>query len=142
MSTFVIRSATGPASLEFFERTPEAPGQALERFKVRLELPDLTAVARVYMGSADDHPASFFARMASQWRGWDGPLVWESPEGELILCATQNRAGHVSIRVEVRSGPTEKDWTLYATIQAEAGQLDDLAHQAAMFFEGATLAVS
>lgn len=141
MSTFMIRSATGPASLEFFERTPEVPGQPLERYKVRLTLPDLTALTRVYTGSADDHPVEFFYRMAASWRGWNGPLVWESSQGELILCATQNRAGHVSLRVEVRSGPTDKDWTLYANIQAEAGQLDDLAHQAAAFFEAAPAAV-
>src|SRR5262245_31917142 len=112
MDTFLIRSATGSGSLEFFERTPADPRLPIERFKVWLIEQDLSAVGRVYAGPGDAHPAALFARMAADWRGWPGEFRWESLEGELGLCCAQDRTGHVSIRVALRSGPTEGDWAL------------------------------
>src|SRR5262249_11305360 len=116
MDSFLIPSASGTASLEFFERTPTNPGQPIERFKVRLTDQDLSAVGRVYVGPSDTHPAPMFAQMAASWRGWQGEVVWESPEGELVLRASCDRAGHVSLRIELRSGPTEGDWAVRSTI--------------------------
>jgi hypothetical protein len=72
--------------------------------------------------------------MAASWRGWQGEFRWEAPEGELALGCVQDRAGHVFLRVELRSGPTEGDWAVQATIMTEAGQLEELARQAALFF--------
>jgi hypothetical protein len=134
MDSFLIRSASGAGSLEFFERTPANPRLPIERFKVRLVDEDLAAVGRVYAGYPDAHPAPLFAQMAVSWRGWPGEFTWESLEGELGLRCAQDRAGHVSIRVELCSGPSEGDWTVHATIMAEAGQLEGLAHGAAIFF--------
>jgi hypothetical protein len=134
MDSFLIRSVAGEGALEFFERTPADPRLPIERFKVRLADHDLSAVGRVYAGHADTHPASLFARMAAHWRGWQGEFAWESLEGELGLHCAQDRTGHVSIRVALRSGATEGDWTVRATVMAEAGQLEDLARRAALFF--------
>ena len=72
--------------------------------------------------------------MAASWRGWQDELNWSSPEGELTLSCTQDRAGHVFIKVELRSGPIEEDWTIRATVMAEAGQLEGLARHAESFF--------
>src|SRR4051812_45017162 len=102
MESFLLRSASGAGSLEFFERTPVDPVLPIERFKVRLVDDDLSAVGRVYAGDPDAHPAPLFARMAARWRGWPGELAWESPGGELGLRCAQDRTGHVFIRVELR----------------------------------------
>jgi hypothetical protein len=34
----------------------------------------------------------------------------------------------------VRSGPGDADWTVATMVQAEAGQLEELARRAALFF--------
>jgi hypothetical protein len=134
MESFLLTSASGAGSLEFFERTPGAPRLPIERFKVRLFDDELSAVARVYTDSATTHLAALFAQMAASWKGWQGDFVWESPEGEMILRCSHDRAGHVALRVALLSGLTEGDWSIQATVMAEAGQLEDLASQAAAFF--------
>jgi hypothetical protein len=136
MDSFLIRSAPGTGSLEFFERTPADPTRPVERYKVRLDGEDLSAVGRVYTstGGDDPHPGPLFARMSAHWRGWEGELSWSSPEGELTLHCTQDRTGHVAIRVELRSGSPSSDWSVRTTVMAEAGQLEELARQAAQFF--------
>ena len=134
MDTFAIRDANGAGALEFFERTPSDSHAPIERFKVRLTGPDLSAVTRVYADDEDRHPAPLFAKMSAHWRGWEGAFDWESPEGELSLRCEQDRAGHVSLRVGLRSGPGEADWALETTVMAEAGQLEEIARQAALFF--------
>src|SRR5437867_3015403 len=103
MDTFPIRSASGAGSLEFFERTPADTTLPIERFEVRLTDLDLSAVGRVYAGYTKSHPAALFAQMAASWRGWQGEFAWDSLEGELELRCAQDRTGHVSIRVALRS---------------------------------------
>jgi hypothetical protein len=134
VDTFLIQGASGAGSLEFFERTPADPRLPVERFKVRLTHQDLSATGRVYTGHTRAHPAPLFAQMAANWKGWQGTILWESPEGDLRLLCGRDRAGHISIRVELRSGPSEHDWAVQATVMAEAGQLEDLSHEAALFF--------
>jgi hypothetical protein len=134
METFLVPSASGSGSLEFFERTPTDPRRALERFKVRLTEFELTVVGRVYVGPTGPGPAVLFAQMAAHWKGWQGDFTWESPAGELALHCARDRAGHVAIRVTLRSGPGEDDWLVRATILTEAGQLETLARRAAAFF--------
>jgi hypothetical protein len=131
MGSFVIRDVDGEGFLEFFERTPTDSDRPIERFQVRLTDFELSAVARVY---AYGHPAPLFAQMAAHWRGWQGTFAWEALEGELQLRCSQDRAGHVAIQVELRSGPTPGDWTVRSTVMAEAGQLEDIARRAASFF--------
>jgi hypothetical protein len=134
MESFVIRNTAGSGMLEFFERTPVDPRLPIERFKVRLTGLDLSAVARIYAGAGAGHPATMFAQMAAQWNGWQGEIAWESLEGELALRCTQDRTGHVSIVVVLRSGPSKADWMVEATVVAEAGQLEEIAHRAGLFF--------
>jgi hypothetical protein len=136
MESLLIRSASGEGALEFFERTPDDPSRPIERFKVRLTDRELTAVGGVYFcgGEFESHPAPLFARMSARWRGGPDEFVWQALEGELTLRCTQDRVGHVMIRVELRSGPTEGDWAVQATVMAEAGQLQELARQADQFF--------
>jgi hypothetical protein len=134
MDAFFIPSALGTESLEFYERTPTDRQRPLERFKVVVTDHDLSAEARVYAGHADTNPAPLFAQMAANWRGWQGEIAWDSMEGELSLRSAQDKTGHVTIRVALRSGPLPSNWTVNATIMAEAGQLEQLALDAELFF--------
>ena len=114
MDSFLIRSASGAGSLKFFERTPADLHRPIERYKVRLVDHELSAVGRVYAGHPETDPTPLFAQMAANWRAWQGEFVWETSEGELDLRCAQDRTGHVSIRVELRAGPGEADWTVRA----------------------------
>jgi hypothetical protein len=134
MKSFLIQGALQTCSLEFLERTPTDPCLPIERFKVRISDQDLAAVGRIYIGSNEPHPADLFAQMAARWAGWQDALTWESLDGALSLRCVQDRNGHVAIRADLRSGPTDRDWTVTTTIQAEAGQLEELARAAALFF--------
>lgn len=127
--------------MEFFERTPPDPSRPIERFKVRLTDMDLEAVVRVYEGWCDCRPASLFSEMANRWRGWPGELEWSSPGYELALRSSQDRAGHVALVVELRSGPSDNHWSVRATIEAEAGQLEAIAREAESFFGAASVPV-
>jgi hypothetical protein len=134
MKSFVIQNTAGSGALEFFERTPVDTRLPIERFKVRLTSLDLSAVARVYTGADGGHPAAMFAQMAAHWRGWQGEFAWESLDGELALRCALDRTGHVAIGVVLRSGPSKADWMVEATVVAEAGQLEEIAQEAARFF--------
>lgn len=133
MDEFLIPSTTGSGGLAFSNREPADHTDPIAKFFVRVTERDLSAAAEVYDGFVP-HPGSLFTEMASQWSGWSGELVWESFENELILRCTHDRLGHVSIRVELRSGPTNEDWRVEATVAVEAGQLESIARRAESFF--------
>lgn len=131
---FLIPSASGSGGLLFYDRSPFDPTQAIGRFRVRVTDHNLSADAQVWAGYSAGHPLRLFEDMARQWSGWPAELVWESLEGELAVKCSHYRRGHISIRVEVRSGCMPDDWQVSATVMAEAGQLEAIAQQAASFF--------
>jgi Family of unknown function (DUF6228) len=75
----------------------------------------------------------FFLALAADWRGWPGERRWGGKgNGPLILAATHDGLGHVSIDVQVAPNVYyEPTWEARATIQLEAGRLDHVARQAA-----------
>jgi hypothetical protein len=134
LDEFLIPSADGLGGMLFYDRLPVDRAKSMEEFWVRVTDHNLTAAGQVYAGYAPRNPALLFADMAGQWSGWAGELVWESLEGELALRCTHDRLGHISIRVQLRSGPMPYDWRVAATIMAEAGQLENIARSAVVFF--------
>lgn len=137
LDEFLIPSAAGSGGLLFHDRSPVDPAEPIDGFSVRVTDHNLSAIAHVYAGvsgCAPSHPAPLFVDMARKWSGWPGELVWESLEGELALRCSHDRLGHISIRVELRSGQMPDDWRVGATVMAEAGQLEDIARRAALFF--------
>jgi len=134
LDDFLIASVAGSGGLCFYDRSPQDPAEAIDRFWVRITDQHLAAAGYVYAGYVRSHPAPLFADMARQWSGWSGELVWESLEGELALRCSRDRFGHIFIRVELRSGPMREDWRVVATVMVEAGQLEDIARRASLFF--------
>lgn len=133
MESFFIKNALGVGSLEFFDRSPADPDLPIETFWVRITDRNFSAAAMVYSGYFE-HPAPLFVEMAEHWRGWPGELQWSSFEGEMGLACTADRTGHVSIRITLRSGWMESDWSVKAAVMAEAGQLEEMSRRAASFF--------
>ena len=134
MDEFLIPSTDGSGGLLFYDRSPVDRAKSMEGFSVRVTDHNLSATGQVYAGYVPRNPALLFADMARQWSGWPGEVVWESLEGELALRCSHDGLGHISIRVELSSGPWSDDWRVTATIMAEAGQLDRIAQRAAAFF--------
>ena len=124
MDEFVISYAG--EELVFFDRLPPNRSEPLDYFSFRISQPNLTAQRRVY-GYLSSDLAQFFADMARQWDGWQGELVWTSLESELTLRCSHDGLGHISIRVDLRSGSYLDDWQLLATVKADAGQLEEVA---------------
>jgi len=70
-------------------------------------------------------PVAFFEGMAADWHGWKGERRWSDLEGGLVLRATADSVGHISIRIEMdRHHPPGR---LVGEIILEAGQLDTIA---------------
>ena len=134
MDEFLIPSAAGDGGLLFFQRSPADPTKPIDKFWVRVTDHNLSAAAEVYAGYAPSHPAPLFADMARQWAGWSGELVWRSLEGELAIRCSRDRVGHIFVRVELRFGPMPHDWRVVLTVLAEAGQLENIARRAELFF--------
>jgi Family of unknown function (DUF6228) len=132
MDEFAINNCTGPGSLTFLDREPYDSSSGLDYFSVRLVVENLTASARVY--ASDAHPAPLFTQMARQWSGWTGELTWYSFEGDFGIQCIHDRLGHIAIRVELRSGFLDEDWSVVATVTTEAGQLERHAREAQRFF--------
>jgi hypothetical protein len=134
LEEFLIPNTNGSGGLLFYGRAPVDRAKSMEGFSVRVTDHNLSAAAQVYAGYVPRNPAVLFADMAKKWSGWPGELIWESLEGELALRCSHDGLGHVSIRVELRSGPWTDDWAITATIMTEAGQLERLAQRSAAFF--------
>lgn len=72
-------------------------------------------------------PASFFADMAQDWRGWTGEKSWSDLEERLVLVATTDSLGHVSISITLRDA--SYDTHIETTLIVNAGELDGLAQR-------------
>lgn len=67
-------------------------------------------------------PAALFDEMARSWTGWNGEKSWKDLEDRVILRASSDRTGHISLRVELVG--QDYDSRLVAVIEFEAGQLE------------------
>lgn len=134
LDEFLLPSGAGDGGLLFYQRSPDDPTEPIDGFWVRIMDHNLSACCQVYACYAPSHPALLFAEMAQKWAGWPGELIWESLEGELKLRCSHDRRGHISVRTELRSGHLPDDWQVVATVMAEAGQLENIARRAAVFF--------
>lgn len=131
METFAL--SDGEFGVTFCEPLRDSEGW-LHSFVVRIEAPGLSVAAQVENSMVIQGPESLFDDMAQSWRGWSGEKTWHALEGELVLCATTDSLGHVSIQVLVQPGTNPEAWSVTALAVVEAGRLDALAAGADRFF--------
>jgi hypothetical protein len=91
-----------------------------------LHLDGLSAQARVVNSYANGFQdlATFFQRLADDWRGWHGVRDWESIEGGLSLEA-RHEHGHVQLRVQLRrikTDPGNQGWTTTGDLTIDPGR--------------------
>jgi hypothetical protein len=135
MDAFTVQCAQRGATLGFFDREPEDASRPIDHFSIRVTNTNLDATARVY--APDPYCYSLgclFREIAAEWRGWDGFKTWQSLEGELKVNCANDRRGHITIAVELRSGFYDLDWHVKTAVLTEAGQLDLFARHARKFF--------
>ena len=133
--SFEIQSADNDGKLLIIGVVPRGlTGYDGCHFDVSLVSTPLSASVRAY----DIQPqnwSAFFADLAANWKGWPGEKKMESLEGHLVVSATADSLGHISLRVKLRDViPGVPDWRAEGTIVVEAGRLDRLAHDAKKFF--------
>ena len=134
MDELLIPNAAGCGGLLFSNRSPVDRTEPIDTYWVRVTGQNLDASANVYGGDTQTHPGCLFVKMARQWSGWSGELTWGSLEGELVLRCSHDGLGHVSIQIDLQSGPMPSDWRVTATVMTEAGQLEHIARRAELFF--------
>jgi hypothetical protein len=134
LDEFTIKSSVDDSRIEFSDRLPDSRASPIESFVVKVARCDLYAAAKVWTGYTGSQPAEWWCGLAENWRGWPGELQWESLEHELRLVATNDRRGHIAIRIQLRSGFRDYDWSVAATVMVDAGQLEGLAKHAISFF--------
>jgi hypothetical protein len=93
---------------------------------------DLVASAEVAHLGGGDGIRDYWADLAKNWRGWRGEKAWGTVEGDLILSATSDRTGHVTLVVTLAHG-APWTWRTEAIVAIEAGQLERLAAVALAF---------
>jgi hypothetical protein len=130
-AVLLIENAADSGGLLFYERQPDDRAKSMEGFWIRITGQNLLCAGQVYTGVLTTDPAGLFAELARQWTG---EISWVSLEGELALRCRHDRRGHISIQIDLRSGPMPHDWRVVATVMAEAGQLDRIAQKAVAFF--------
>jgi hypothetical protein len=77
--------------------------------------------------------ATLFESLAKDWRGWEGRRGWASIEGEFKLYATHDGLGTVELVVILaqRDRTTGLDWSASGSLRLDAGELRDIAREAA-----------
>ena len=78
--------------------------------------------------------AIFFEEMSKEWRGRQGTKRIESIEGDLIMQASSDSLGHISVRTELRADQGGADSLITGTLVLEAGALESIAKSANSFF--------
>jgi hypothetical protein len=128
----LIRSSGSTGELTFHH--PEAAGsKSIDHFDVTLTLPGVSATLTVYRLEVASL-SKFFGELASNWKGWEGTICWDSLEEEFKLSATRDKVGHIFLEARFRSAPgSTAEWSLCGSLVLEAGQLGALDREMKAF---------
>ena len=114
--------------LEIAELSRDRHGE-LESFRVRFAGSGMEASSRIY-GPISDDPSAFFGGLAEHWRGWEGGRSCAPGDPNFHMIATADGRGHVRLSIRL----ARSQWVLESIILLEAGQLDEIAAEAAALF--------
>ena len=127
VDSVTIKSSRNDYELTLSLPQPLGSRQPVEYLQVNLNGNQIAASSsKVYIYEASQL-ASFFSDLAVYWKGWEGEKQWQSVEGDFLLGCRSNSRGHVAVRVTLKSGPYEDDWSVTAIIHIDAGQLGEIA---------------
>lgn len=118
--TFHSRSFSSDGWLSSYVLTGEGPG-----FSGEIEVVNLP------YGTS---PAALLKEVAEEWSGWKGEKNWGAIEGEFYLSATCDSLGHVTFVIALNPNGFHPSWSASLSLAVEAGQLEELSKDAALFF--------
>lgn len=110
-----------------FHRPARYSGDAATALRVSIKSGDLKA----WLWARCNYRllVEFFYEMARDWKGWNGEKVFRSDVGEMVLTATSDRLGHITL--DIKLSATNQNfsiWNLATSIVIEAGRLEALEH--------------
>ena len=129
MKPVVIKSTSDGRSLRFSDRSGD-------RYRVSLDGDEITATTTVWGYSDSDFLVQLFTYIAKNWKGWDGEKQWSSIESDLMLIATSDNLGHITLEVSICKNHPDNDWSISAPVHLDAGGLDKIASDVSAFFRG------
>jgi uncharacterized protein DUF6228 len=100
-------------------------------FTARLTAKDVSSCAKVWT-LAGDWFHDFWRLLANDWKGWAGERLWCSEDSQLELCATMDKAGHVTMMVQLQDTSPFR-WRVILRLVLEAGQLEAYSRDANAF---------
>ena len=128
MKTVVIKSSSGGRSLRFSERSGD-------HYRVSLDGDEVTATTTVWGYTDSDFLVQLFSSIAANWKGWEGEKKWSSIESDLLLVASSDNLGHITLEVSICGNHPDNDWSMSAPVHLDAGGLDKVASDVAAFFQ-------
>lgn len=105
-------------------------------FSIYFESESAKAVRKIWGYTDCEFLVDMFSFMAESWKGWDEELSWSSIEEEFEVSATCDKLGHVKLCILINNyneGASEP-FSLKASLNIEAGQLDEIAQRIKVFF--------
>ena len=131
-----ISCSVSGAELRLYEPRPREVSKPVESFSAELIHDGLQAEGRI-----DTHMANFvelFSEMVDEWPVWEGQKMGGSADMDLFFECTTDGSGHVFAKTTMRSGRSEKDWTVETTLRIDAQPLKDFTRQLRRFFRHET----
>ncbi|HEY9898576.1 MAG TPA: DUF6228 family protein [Pantanalinema sp.] len=113
---------------------PSFSDSLIDEFTASLEVDGLQASATIddYLGGG---LPEFFQDLAEHWQEWSGEKVWKSRDGVLQIACTSDRTGQHQMAVTLDPARLmSTPWTVKATLQIEAGQLEQISNTSRAFF--------
>jgi len=106
-----------------------------EYFRVELNGFDLSASAEIWAYIDANELHRFFQDLGGLDTPWQGPRSWVSIEQDFSLSATCTTLGSVTFQIELCGSQGEpEEWRVQAGLATEFGQLEQIAKNAAAFF--------
>ena len=133
LHSFVVPG--GPDARSTFHARRFADDGWLRSYDVLLEVLQFRSSATVENPPYGDSPSALFEEIARRWTGWSGERSWGAMEGELVIRASADATGHVTLRFELRGGDLPPCWTATIAVVVESGELAALAARARAFFD-------
>lgn len=129
---FVIDGGSGKKAI--FDSPCYREDGWVERFRLTLESPRMTATIEVDNPPWAPSLSEYFCELADHWKGWEGSKQWQAGEGEFSIDSTMSKQGHACMRITMNVYGSPSDWIAMAELDIESGQLDHIARTASKFF--------
>lgn len=97
-----------------------------ENFDVRYKGQAIEVARTVWAYEDFPYLVGFFQKIATNWKGWDKSIEWQSVEGEFTLSATSDRLGHALITIGMTQYDDDEQWKVNLSLRINTTQASDI----------------